>query len=174
MLLQPESSKLVASAPVTSARLNFHDWLKFCTTRTEAGPDDPPSTAAPPEPPLTALPVPVRPPAPPPAPPLRLPPEATVPLPPPAPPLRAPPEATMPPAAFPPEPPRARPPDAWAPASARVAPAGRGASRRGGVAPPATRFLRSRLYRTSHRRLLRRFAVHADHLARRRPSQASL
>src|SRR6185312_13869555 len=72
---QEESSKVVASAPVTSARLNFQPWLKFWTRRVPALPDDPAAPgcpaapAAPPAPPAATPPLPPRPaaPVPPPA-----------------------------------------------------------------------------------------------------------
>ena len=96
MLSHEESSKAVASAPVTSARLNFQDWLKFWITRGPLG--CPPSLADPPEPvwpPLADAP-PDHPPAAPPPP--ALPPAAAPPVPlPPEPPFALPPEAEMPP-----------------------------------------------------------------------------
>jgi hypothetical protein len=82
MLLQDESSKVVALAPETSASLNFQDWLKLRIWRPA------PALLLPPLPPLPLLPPPV--------------PAALPPNPAPDPPLEldAPPEAPLPPEAL--------------------------------------------------------------------------
>src|SRR5665213_3139881 len=106
-----ESSKLVAWAPETSARLNFQDWLKFWTRRgaldcpASTPPDPPPVPGAPPLLPPAAL----RPAPPPvavtlpPLPPALVPPEAVPPVL--VPPVPVPPAPFPPVAVPPPEPP---------------------------------------------------------------------